>query len=107
MDEPFGALDAQTRVVMQEELLKLWNRERTTILFVTHAVEEAVYLGGQVVVLSAHPGRVKQIVDIGSVADRLGWRERDMDDVVASAEFNELRGEVWSLVRHEMSATHD
>lgn len=106
MDEPFGALDAQTRVVMQEELLKLWNRERTTILFVTHAVEEAVYLGGQVVVLSAHPGRVKEIVDIDAVADRLGWRERDMDDVVASTEFNDLRGEVWSLVRHEMSAAN-
>src|SRR3954468_19551084 len=64
MDEPFGALDAQTRETMQEEVTRLWERTQKTIVFVTHDIEEAVYLGDRIVVLSARPGRIKEEVKI-------------------------------------------
>ncbi len=64
MDEPFGALDAQTRSVMQEELLRIWQAHRATVLFVTHSVDEAVYLADRVVVLTPRPGRVRRLIDI-------------------------------------------
>ncbi len=64
MDEPFGALDAQTRNIMQAELLRIWEKEHISVLFVTHSVDEAVYLADRVVVMSARPGTVKEIFDI-------------------------------------------
>jgi NitT/TauT family transport system ATP-binding protein len=64
MDEPFGALDAHTRTGMQMELLDIWERARKTVLFVTHSVEEAVFLSDRVVVLTRSPGRIKQVIDI-------------------------------------------
>jgi NitT/TauT family transport system ATP-binding protein len=64
MDEPFGALDAHTRTRLQNDLLNIWERDRKTVLFVTHSVEEAVYLSDQVVVLTRGPGRIMQIVEI-------------------------------------------
>ena len=64
MDEPFGALDAHTRTGMQRELLEIWERDRKTVLFVTHSVEEAVFLSDRVVVLTRSPGRIKQVIDI-------------------------------------------
>jgi NitT/TauT family transport system ATP-binding protein len=64
MDEPFGALDAHTRTGMQNELLEIWERDRKTVLFVTHSVEEAVFLSDRVVVLTRSPGRIKQVIDI-------------------------------------------
>ncbi|MEG6616577.1 ABC transporter ATP-binding protein [Peptococcaceae bacterium 1198_IL3148] len=64
MDEPFGALDAHTRILMQRELLTIWQKNRKTILFVTHSVDEAIYLADYIVVMSAHPGRIKEIIKV-------------------------------------------
>jgi len=64
MDEPFGALDAHTRTRLQNDLLNIWERDRKTVLFVTHSVEEAVFLSDKVVVMTRSPGRIKQVVDI-------------------------------------------
>jgi NitT/TauT family transport system ATP-binding protein len=64
MDEPFGALDAQTRYIMQKELLKIWQATQKTILFVTHSIEEAVFLADRIVVMSKRPARIKEIVQL-------------------------------------------
>src|SRR5213595_1105219 len=73
MDEPFGALDAQTRVVMQEELIRLSQKNPRTVLFITHAVEEAVYLADRVVVMTRRPGRIREIVDVAPVRAAEHW----------------------------------
>jgi ABC-type nitrate/sulfonate/bicarbonate transport system ATPase subunit len=65
MDEPFGSLDAQTRYLMQNELLRIWNQDRKAIVFVTHSVEEAVYLADRVVIMTACPGSIKQVLTVG------------------------------------------
>ena len=95
MDEPFGALDAQTRNLMQKELLRIWSATRKTILFVTHSVDEAVYLADRIVVLTARPGRVKQEIPV-----RLP-RPRDR----TSAEFISIRGEVLQVLEAEFAKT--
>src|SRR5258707_13029779 len=64
MDEPFGALDAHTRTRLQNDLLNIWERDRKTVLFVTHSVDEAVFLSDEVVVMTRSPGRIKQVVNI-------------------------------------------
>jgi NitT/TauT family transport system ATP-binding protein len=94
MDEPFGALDAQTREAMQEELTRLWERTRKTIVFVTHDIEEAVFLGDRVVVLSARPGRVKDVVPIALP------RPRDLT-VKKSVACLEYRNRIWDLIRSD------
>ena len=96
MDEPFAALDAQTREQLQEELLRIWRSTGKTIIFITHGIDEAVYLGQRVAVLSSRPGRLKQIVDID-----LGERGGD-GDVRSDAVFVEHRHKVWSLLHDEV-----
>jgi len=64
MDEPFGTLDAQTRNIMQSELLRIWEEEKKTVVFVTHNVDEAIYLADHIVIMSARPGRVKDVLEI-------------------------------------------
>ena len=97
MDEPFGALDAQTRSVLQEELLGLWQRARKTVLFVTHSIPEAVYLADRIVVMTAHPGRVKAVIPV---------KERRPRDVT-SPEFNRVQREVLDLLKPEIGKGDD
>ncbi|MGO1076016.1 ABC transporter ATP-binding protein [Inquilinus sp. CA228] len=85
MDEPFGALDEITRDRLNDELLALWRRTGTTVVFVTHSIAEAVYLGQQVLVLAAHPGRVLEIVDLRPLKDAEGRCNRDAPEITAVA----------------------
>jgi NitT/TauT family transport system ATP-binding protein len=94
MDEPFGALDAQTRSIMQEELLKLWSRFRTTVVFVTHDIEEAIFLADRVVVMKTMPGGIKREVKIDLPRPR-------HPDIIKSDLFNHYRGEILELIRDE------
>jgi NitT/TauT family transport system ATP-binding protein len=94
MDEPFAALDAQTRTIMQDELLRTWGAAPRAAIFITHNIEEAILLGDRVVVMTARPGRVKEIVDVKLP------RPRD----VTSHEFNDIRRRVASLLEDEVKA---
>jgi NitT/TauT family transport system ATP-binding protein len=93
MDEPFGALDAQTRSLMQSELLAIWEKTRKTVIFVTHDVQEAVFLAERVAVMTARPGRIKTIVDTRF--------DRNDPDLHRTKPFIDKVDEVWSLVRDE------
>jgi NitT/TauT family transport system ATP-binding protein len=93
MDEPFGALDAQTRHLMQSELLSIWHRTPKTVIFVTHDVQEAVYLADRVAVMSARPGRIKTIVDTKF--------DKTDPGVFKTTGFVDKVDELWNLVRDE------
>ncbi len=96
MDEPFGPLDAQTRLVMQQELLDLWARKRKTILFVTHDLIEAITLSDQVIVMTRRPGQIKGIFDIPLT------RPRDVFTIQESSDFHELYRTIWHAFRDEI-----
>ena len=102
MDEPFGALDAQTRTIMQEELIRLSKVNPRTVLFITHSVEEAAYLADRVVVLGRNPGRIVEIIDVKPVREAERWEDEPIDDVMEKPSFTHLRGQVWRLLREEM-----
>ena len=97
MDEPFGALDAQTRETMQEEVTRIWERTRKTIVFVTHDIEEAVFLGDRVIVLSARPGRIREDIRIDLP------RPRNLE-IKKSMQCHEFRNRIWDLIRSESRA---
>ena len=105
MDEPFGALDAQTRTVMQEELIRISRVNPRTVLFVTHSVEEAVYLADRVVVLARNPGRVRDVLDIRPVRQAERWEARPSDEVMETPSFVHLRARIWRLLRQQMEAS--
>ncbi|MER9297909.1 ABC transporter ATP-binding protein [Mesorhizobium sp. M0621] len=96
MDEPFAALDQQTRELLQGELLRIWGKIKTTVIFVTHSIDEAIFLADRVVVMTARPGTVKEIIDIDLPRPRDG-------DIRASAEFNTYRARVWDVLRDEVN----
>ena len=94
MDEPFAAIDAQTREILQFELLRIWESRPMSMVFVTHSIEEAVLMGDRVVVLRGRPSSVHQIIETGLPRPRTR-------DVFSSPRFNEVREQVWSLLMHE------
>ncbi|MFB7874148.1 ABC transporter ATP-binding protein [Nocardia sp. NPDC056064] len=96
MDEPFAALDAQTRESLQDELLRIWEATGKTILFITHGIDEAVYLGQRVAVLTSRPGRIKAVIDIDIA------RGGDID-VRSSEQFREYRHRIWTELQSEVS----
>jgi NitT/TauT family transport system ATP-binding protein len=92
MDEPFGALDAQTRVLLQEELERIWEADAKTVVFITHDIEEALFLSDRVLVMSARPGRIIADVQVDAARPRgPAWR--------ATPEFAQLKGQIWDLLR--------
>ena len=94
MDEPFGALDAQTRTQLQSELIHTWQEEKKTCFFITHDVEEAIILANKVIIMSARPGRIKDIVDINIPYPRT-------QETKMTPEFMELKNHIWSQVYQE------
>jgi NitT/TauT family transport system ATP-binding protein len=96
MDEPFAALDQQTRELLQGELLRIWGKIKTTVIFVTHSIDEAIFLADRVVVMTARPGAVKEIIDIDLSRPRNG-------DIRASTAFNDYRARVWDVLRDEVN----
>jgi NitT/TauT family transport system ATP-binding protein len=95
MDEPFGALDAQTRILLQEELLDLWHDQRKTVLFVTHDIDEAILLSDRIVVMTNRPGKIQKIIPIPLERPR---NLKLRDDKV----FTELRWQIWNLLEQEV-----
>ena len=100
MDEPFSALDEQTKLVLQAELLRIWDETRKTVLYVTHSIDEAIVLADRILVMSARPGRVKEIIDVGQVFGR----PRQVEAVKSSPQYGELFGRVWGQLRDEVVA---
>lgn len=96
MDEPFGPLDALTRMVLQNDLLRIWGEKRQTILFITHDLTEAIALSDKVVVMSARPGRIKAVYDIPIS------RPRDVFQIHMQPGFSEIYGEIWKTIRSEV-----
>jgi NitT/TauT family transport system ATP-binding protein len=104
MDEPFGAVDEQTRRLLQEELLHIWEQTRVTVMFITHSMEEAVLLGDRVVLMSARPGRIAEIVDVPLQRPR----SSDIGGLERSKEYVEITAHLWDRLRemHEEHRTH-
>jgi NitT/TauT family transport system ATP-binding protein len=94
MDEPFGSVDAQTREILQFELLRIWERTPTSMVFVTHSIEEAVLMGDRVVVLKGRPSRVEEVIDVNIPRPRTR-------EVLGTPRFSEVREHVWSILRDE------
>jgi NitT/TauT family transport system ATP-binding protein len=92
MDEPFGALDVQTRDILQDELLRIWQRERKTVLFVTHSIEEAIYLADRIFVFSPRPARIERTIEVPFPRPR-------SDGIKATPEFLELRRDIWQTLK--------
>jgi len=96
MDEPFSALDAQNKLLLQEELLRIWEEHRKTVVFITHSVDEAVFLGDRILVMTAQPGRVKAVVPVTLA------RPRNMMELQRAPEYGDLVHRIWSSLREEV-----
>ncbi len=96
MDEPFAALDAQNRVILQTELVRLWEQTGKTVIYVTHSIEEALLMGDRTVLMTAQPGRIKRIIDVPFP------HPRDLMKLSASAEFGALKLDIWRVLEEEV-----
>jgi NitT/TauT family transport system ATP-binding protein len=96
MDEPFAALDAQNRVLLQAELVRIWEQTGKTVVYITHSIEEALLLGDRTVIMTAHPGRIKKIIDVPF------RHPRDLVTLSASPEFGRLKLEIWRVLEEEV-----
>ena len=96
MDEPFAALDAQNRVILQAELVRIWEQTGKTVVYVTHSIEEALLLGDRTVIMTAHPGRIKRIIDVPFP------RPRNLVALSASPEFGRLKLDIWQVLEEEV-----
>jgi NitT/TauT family transport system ATP-binding protein len=101
MDEPFSALDEQNKVLLQEELLKIWEETRKTVVFITHSVDEAVLLGDRVMVMTAQPGRIKQFVQIPLP------RPRDIMELQGARAYGDLVHRIWADLRDEVQRARE
>src|SRR5882672_8319546 len=96
MDEPFAALDAQNRVLLQAELVRIWNETRKTVVYVTHSIEEALLMGDRCVVITAQPGRIKEIIAVPFP------HPRDLIKLSAAPEFGALKLDIWHVLEEEV-----
>ncbi|AZN43625.1 ABC transporter ATP-binding protein [Paenibacillus albus] len=101
MDEPFAALDAQTRETLQTELLRIWEATKKTIIFITHGIEEAVYLGQRVAVMTSRPGRIKEIIEVPFES------RTTEEDLRSNPEFVRIRHQIWDLLKDEVSRAQE
>jgi NitT/TauT family transport system ATP-binding protein len=97
MDEPFAALDAQNRTILQAELVRIWEDTRKTVVYVTHSIEEALLLGDRTVLMTAQPGRIKKIINVPFP------RPRDLLTLSASSELGRLKLDIWRLLEDEVN----
>lgn len=97
MDEPFAALDEQTRIVLQQELLRLWSEHRRTVVFVTHSIDEAITLSDRIVVLSARPGQVRDVISVDIP------RPRDVSSLRSHPHYAALYGRLWNLIEADVA----
>ena len=97
MDEPFAALDAQNRVILQAELVRLWEQTGKTVIYITHSIEEALLMGDRTVIMTAQPGRIKQIIDVPFP------HPRDLMKLSASTEFGALKLDIWRVLEEEVN----
>lgn len=96
MDEPFGALDEQNRILLQQELLRIWEATRKTAVFITHSIDEALCLGDRILVMTAHPGRIKCIVD------NVLPRSRDISSIWGNPQYHQLFQQIWGILQEEV-----
>jgi NitT/TauT family transport system ATP-binding protein len=96
MDEPFSALDAQNKLLLQEELLRIWEEHKKTVVFITHSVDEAVFLGDRIMVMTAQPGKVKTFMQVPLA------RPRELMALQKTAEYGDLISRIWSSLREEV-----
>ncbi len=101
MDEPFGALDAQTRLVIQEEFLKIWERQKKTVIFVTHDLQEAIALADRVALMSCRPGKIKAVYPVDLP------RSRAVEEALVHPRFTELFREIWRSLKEEVVAARE
>lgn len=96
MDEPFASLDEQNRLILQQELLQIWESNRKTVVFITHSIDEAIFLSDHIMLMTGHPGKVKNIFDVNLD------RPRDMATIRKTPDFNNIFAEIWDQLREEV-----